>query len=87
MRALLIAFALGALAIAVAVSSGGLILGIAAQSGHWSSFHIGLGPLTFLSFERLPHGTSTTFGSGLAVVAAGGGALNAFGAALLRRRG
>ena len=82
----MIAFVLGAVAVAIAVSIGGLILGIAAQSGHWGSFHVALGPVTLLSFERSSSGTSTTFGNGLILLAAAGGVLNALGAALLRRR-
>jgi hypothetical protein len=82
-----IAFVLGALAVAIAVSVAGLVLGITAQSGHWDSFRIALGPVVFLSYERLPDGTSTAFGNGLAVLALAGGALNALGAGLLRRRG
>ena len=86
MRPLVIAFALGAVAVAISVSVAGLVLGIAAQSGHWGTFRVGLGPIILLSYERLPSGTSTTFGNGMAVLALAGGALNALGAALLRRR-
>ena len=86
MRPLVIAFVLGAAAVAIAVSVAGLVLGIAAQSGHWDSFRVALGPLVFLSYERLSNGTSTAFGNGLALLAFVGGALNALGAALLMRR-
>ncbi len=86
MRPVVIAFVLGAVAVAIAASVAGLVLGIAAQSGHWHDFRVALGPLTFLSFDRLSSGTSTTFGNGLAVVSLAGGALNALGAAVLRRR-
>jgi hypothetical protein len=81
-----IAFALGAVAVALAVSVAGLVLGIAAQSGHWDSFRVALGPVLFISYERASDGTSTAFGSGLTLLALAGGALNAAGAALLRRR-
>jgi hypothetical protein len=81
-----IAFVLGAVGVGVAVSVAGLVLGIAAQSGDWDSFRIALGPVVFLSYERLPDGTSTAFGNGLALLALAGGGLNAFGAALLSRR-
>jgi hypothetical protein len=81
-----IAFVLGAVAAAVALSVAGLVLGIAAQSGDWHSFRVALGPVVFLSYERLPDGTSTAFGNGLTLLALVGGALNALGAALLRRR-
>jgi hypothetical protein len=86
MRPLVIAFALGAVAVAVAASVAGLVLGIAAQSGRWDSFRIALGPVLFLSYGRAADGTSTVFGSGLTLLAFAGGALNAAGAALLRRR-
>ena len=72
--------------VAIAASAAGFVLGIAAQSGGWHSFRVALGPVVFLSFERLPNGTSTTFGNGLPLLAFAGGALNAVGAALLRRR-
>jgi hypothetical protein len=85
-RAVLIAFVLGAGAFAIAASAAGFVLGIVAQSDGWRSFRVGLGPVVFLSFERLPDGTSTTFGNGLLLIALAGGALNALGAALLRRR-
>lgn len=86
MRTVLIAFILGAVAVSIALSAAGLILGIAAQTGHWGSFHIGLGPVGLLSFERSPSGTTTSFGEGLMLLSLAGGALNALGAALLRRR-
>ena len=69
MRPVVIAFVLGAVAVAVAVSVAGIVLGIAAQSGEWDSFRIALGPVVFLSYERLSDGSSTAFGSGLAVLA------------------
>jgi hypothetical protein len=86
MRPVVIAFVLGAVAVGMAVSIAGFALGVVAQSGGWDSFRVALGPLVFLSFERLPHETSTTFGSGLVLLALAGGALNAVGAALLSRR-
>ena len=86
MRTVVIAFVLGVAAVAIVVSVAGFVLGIAAQSGGWHSFRIALGPVLFLSFERLPDSTSTTFGNGLPLLALAGGALNALGAALLRRR-
>jgi hypothetical protein len=86
MRTVVIAFVLGATAVAIAASVSGFVLGIAAQSGGWHSFRVAVGPVLFLSFERLPDATSTTFGNGLPLLALVGGALNAFGAALLGRR-
>jgi hypothetical protein len=85
-RTLVIAFVLGVAAVSIAVSVAGFALAIAAQSGGWHSFRVALGPVLFLSFERLPDRTSTTFGNGLPLLALAGGALNAFAAALLRRR-
>jgi hypothetical protein len=85
-RVVVIAFVLGVTAVAIAVSVAGFVVGVAAQSGGWHSFHLALGPVVFLSFERLPDSTSTTFGNGLPLVALAGGALNALGAALLLRR-
>lgn len=87
MRPVLIAFLLGAVAVGIAVSVAGLALGVVAQSGGWDGFRVAIGPVVFLSFERLPRETSTTFGNGLFLLALAGGALNALGAALLRRRG
>jgi hypothetical protein len=85
-RPLLIAFTLGAVAVAIAASVAGLALGIAAQSGHWHAFRVALGPVVLLAYERSGGGTSTTFGNGLAFLAAAGGALNALGAVVMRRR-
>ena len=87
MRTVVIAFVLGAVALGTALSVAALVLGIVAQSGGWVSFRVALGPVLFLSFERLPGETSTTFGNGLLLLALAGGALNALGAALLQRRG
>jgi hypothetical protein len=86
MRTVVIAFVLGVAAVAIAASAAGFVLAIAAQSGGWHSFRLALGPVLFLSFERLRDSTSTTFGNGLPLVALAGGALNALGAALLRHR-
>jgi len=49
-----IAFVLGVAAVAIAASVAGFVLGIAAQSGGWHSFRVAVGPVLFLSFERLP---------------------------------
>jgi hypothetical protein len=86
MRPVVIAFVLGAAAVAIAMSVSGFVLAVVAQSGGWHSFRVALGPVLFLSFERLPEATSTTFGSGLPLLALAGGALNAVGAALLGHR-
>jgi hypothetical protein len=79
------AFALGAAAtalLAVAIALG--LTALADASGR-ETFAIGLGGLELVSFERTARGTATTFGPGLAVLPVLGGALNAAGAALLRR--
>ena len=86
MRPLVIAFVLGAVAVGITVLVAALVLGIVAQSGGWESFRVALGPVPFFSFERVPGEASTTFGNGLFLLALAGGALNALGAALLRRR-
>lgn len=86
MRAAVIAFALGAGAFGIALLAAGLALGVFAQSGGWPSFRIGLGPLTLFELARRGATTSTTFGSGIAVAAILGGALNAGAAACLSRR-
>jgi hypothetical protein len=85
-RAVVIAFVLGTVAVWVALLVAGFALGIAAQSGGWASFRVGFGLATLLEFTREPAGTSTTFGPGLALAALLGGALNAAAAAWLRRR-
>jgi hypothetical protein len=82
----MIAFALGAGAFGIALLAAGLALGIVAQSGGWPSFRMGLGSLTVLEFTRRDETTSTAFGSGIAVVAILGGAVNAAAAAFLGRR-
>ena len=45
MRTLLIALLLGGLAVAIALSVAGLVLGIVAQNGDWSSFRVAIGPV------------------------------------------
>ena len=88
MRPVVIAFVLGAAAVGILASIAGFAIGVAAQSGDWASFHVALGPVVFLAFERTQQATTTTFGAGLPLLALAGGALNALGAgALSRRRG
>ena len=86
MRAVMIAFALGAGALGTAFLAGGLAVGVFAQSGGWPSFRIGVGPFTLFEFTRGAGTTSTTFGSGIVAAAILGGSLNAAAAAWLRRR-
>jgi len=81
-----IALALGAVAVMLVLVVAGLALGVAADSGGWGSFRIGLGPLLLLEFERHTRSAETTFGTGLLPAALAGGLLNAAGAAAIRRR-
>lgn len=85
MRAALTAFALGAAATGLLVVAVALGLAALADAGGRETFALGLGGLDLVSFERTARGTATTFGPGLAVLPLLGGALNAGGAALLRR--
>jgi hypothetical protein len=68
--------------LAVAAALG--LTALADASGR-ETFGIGLGGLELVSFERTARGTATTFGPALAALPLLGGALNAAGAALLRR--
>ena len=63
-----------------------LALGIVADLNGWSSFSVGAGPVTAFAFDRTGDSTSTTFGSGLLVVAALAAAANTVAAALLGSR-
>ena len=80
------AFALGAVAVGALLLVAGFALGVAAQAGGWDSFRVGAGPFALVEFERTGRATTTTFGSGLALAALAGGALNAAGAGWLRLR-
>lgn len=86
MRSLLTPFLLGTVAVAVLVYAAALALAIAAATGEWGSLHVALGPVTLVAVERSADETSTTFGSGLALAALAGGALNAAAAGFLRAR-
>jgi hypothetical protein len=80
------AFALGAAATALLAVAAALGLTALADASGRETFAIGLGSrLELVSFERTARGTATTFGPALAVLPLLGGALNAAGAALLRR--
>jgi hypothetical protein len=85
-RIVLTAFVLGAAAVFAALLVGGVALGIAAQSRHWQTIHVGIGPVEVFHFVRAGRTTTTTFGNGLGLAALAGGALNAAGAAYLRAR-
>ena len=86
MRTFVIALLLGGLAVAIALSVAGLVLGVVAQKGGWSSFRIAVGPVVLFAFERTRNVTSTTLGAGVPLAALGGGLVNALGAGFLRRR-
>lgn len=79
------AFALGAAATALLAVAVALALTALADASGRETFALGLGGLELVSFERTAGGTATTFGPALAVLPILGGALNAAGAALLRR--
>jgi hypothetical protein len=81
----LTAFALGAVATGLLVVALALGLAALADAGGRETFAIGLGRLELVSFERTARGTATTFGPALALLPLLGGALNAAGAAVLRR--
>jgi hypothetical protein len=85
MRRLVIAFAIGAAALALVVAVAGLVTGVTADAAGWSSFRVALGPFVVLEFERVGRGSETTLGGGLAVVALAGGLANAAAAALVLR--
>lgn len=87
MRATLTAFALGAAATALLAVAVALGLTALADAAGRETFAIGPAGLELVSFERTARGTATTFGPALAVLPLLGGALNAAGAALLRRTG
>jgi hypothetical protein len=82
----LTAFALGAAATALLVVTVALGFAALADAAGRDTFAIGPAGLELVSFERSARGTATTFGPALAVLPLLGGALNAAGAALLRRR-
>lgn len=82
---MLTAFGLGAAATALLAVAVALGLAALADAGGRDSFAVGLRGLELVAFERTASGTATTFGPALAVLPLLGGALNAAGAALLRR--
>jgi hypothetical protein len=85
-RALVIAFALGAAAVAIVVVVAALALGAAADAAGWSGFTVAVGPFVLVEFSRTPESVSTTLGSGIPLLALLGGFANAIVAAMLRRR-
>lgn len=81
------AFGLGAAATALLAVAVALGLAALADAAGRESFAVGPGGFELVVFERTASGTATTFGPALAVLPLVGGALNAAGAALLRRTG
>ena len=86
MRALLIAFVLGCVSVGALATASALAVAVLAEANGWRDLRLAAGPLLFVAWERGEAATATTFGPGLVVLSLLGGALNAFGAALLRRR-
>ncbi len=85
MRRLVIAFAIGAAAIAALVAVAGLVAGVTADAADWRSFRVAFGPFVVVEFDRIGRGSETTLGAGVAVLALAGGLANAAAAALLLR--
>jgi hypothetical protein len=86
-RPALIAFLLGTLAAAVALMAVAMILTtIVGGDGH-GSLELALGPVDFYKLESDDAGVGMTLGPGVALMAAGLGALNAVGARALAHRG
>ena len=87
MRTLLIAFLLGTVAVGLVAYGVATAVVMLALAEGWSSFRVAVGPLVLVDVERTARGDDvSTFGPALAVVAVLGGAVNAAGAPLLRRR-
>ena len=86
MRALVIAFALGAAAFGVVAAVACLAAGAAADAAESDSFRLAAGPLVLVDFARTARGTETTLGLGVLVVAFAGGVANAAAAAVILRR-
>ncbi len=80
------AFALGGAATALLALAVALGLAALADAAGRETFVLGVRGLDLVVFERVDDGTETTFGPALAVLPLLGGALNAAGAAVLRRR-
>ena len=85
MRRVVIAFAIGTAALAALVAVAGLVAGVTADAGGWSSFRVAIGPFVVVEFDRVGRGSETTLGAGVAVLALAGGVANAAAAALLLR--
>lgn len=79
------AFLLGTIAVGLCSYALVAALAVAAQASG-STLDLSLGPVIVVAVERVGGVTTTTFGSGLVVVAAVGGVANALAALLVRRR-
>ncbi len=87
MRGLVVAFLLGSVAVAAVLATTALAAGVLAEASGWHGLRLAVGPVLLVAFERAGQTTATTFGPGLLAIVILAGALNALGAALLRRRG
>jgi hypothetical protein len=76
---------IGTVAVAMALYAVALGVSVLADAGGWSSFDLGIGPLTLLTFERTSHETATTFGVGLGAICLLVGVLNGAAAVMIRR--
>ena len=79
------AFLLGAVAVGVLAYAAAASLAVATQAAG-GSLLLGLGPIIVVSVENDTSAASTTFGSGLLLVALIGGLLNLLVARLVRRK-
>ena len=82
----MIAFFLGALAAAFVLVVGAIAVGVTADAAGWASFRVGIGRVLLFEFERRAASTGTTVGTGVPLMAAACGLLNAAGAAVLGAR-
>lgn len=79
------AFLLGAVTVGVLAYAAAASLAVATQAAG-GALLVGVGPILVVSVEAEETVASTTFGSGLLVVAIAGGLLNLVVARLIRRR-
>jgi hypothetical protein len=86
-RAAVTAFFLGAAAVGALAFGSALVVVVLADASGRDALRIALGGLEVLSFERRGGGSTTTFGSALALLPLVGGLANALAATLLHARG
>jgi hypothetical protein len=79
------AFLLGAVAVGVLAYAAAASLAVATQAAG-GSLRLGVGRIVVVSVESDTSAASTTFGSGLLLVALFGGLVNLFAARLVRRK-